>query len=99
MARARTITLPLLLLVACGLCMPHLLESFVAPRGVAAPHASAAVGSASRAPAVATQARGGAGQIGMDEGTYVIGISLLMIASVFANMSGFFNPGAVPGLV
>ncbi|CAE7350465.1 unnamed protein product [Symbiodinium natans] len=47
-----------------------------------------------RAPAVQMEARGGAdGALGdMTPDTYIIGITVFGIASLFANISGFFNP-------
>merc|ERR1711973_234081 len=47
-----------------------------------------------RAPAVQMEARGGGeGALGdMSPDTYIIGITVLGIASLFANISGFFNP-------
>ena len=45
-------------------------------------------------PAVQMAARGGGeGALGdMSSDTYIIGITVLGIASLFANISGFFNP-------
>ena len=82
MARARTV-LPLLLLAASAWALVTLCSTsaFVGLRGAAS--------APQRAP---VQARGGAGEIGMDEGTYIIGMSVLMIASVAANAAGFFGP-------
>ena len=47
-----------------------------------------------RAPAVQMEARGGGeGALGdMSPDTYIIGITVLCVASLFANISGFFNP-------
>ena len=47
-----------------------------------------------RAPSVQMEARGGGeGALGdMSPDTYIIGITVLGIASLFANISGFFNP-------
>ena len=47
-----------------------------------------------RSPAVQMEARGGAdGALGdMTPDTYIIGITVFGIASLFANISGFFNP-------
>ena len=47
-----------------------------------------------RAPFVQMEARGGGeGALGdMSPDTYIIGITVLGIASLFANISGFFNP-------
>ena len=47
-----------------------------------------------RAPAVQMEARGGGeGALGdMSPDTYIIGITVFGIASLFANISGFFNP-------
>ena len=86
MARARTAALPLLLLAASAwalliLCSPSEPEAFVGLRGAASAPKQASGG-----------ARGGAGEIGMDEGTYVIGITVLFFASVAANGAGFFGP-------
>ena len=46
------------------------------------------------APAVQMEARGGSeGALGdMSPDTYIIGITVFGIASLFANISGFFNP-------
>ena len=47
-----------------------------------------------RTPAVQMEARGGGeGALGdMSPDTYIIGITVLCVASLFANISGFFNP-------
>ena len=58
------------------------------------PAGSAPLKQSLRAPAVQMAARGGGeGALGdMSPDTYIIGITVLGIASLFANISGFFNP-------
>ena len=99
MARARTAALPLLLLAVSAwafliLCSPSKTEAFVGLRGADSALSAATMEIRQRAPEAMqarTGARGGAGEIGMDEGTYVLGITLLFFASVAANAQGFFN--------
>ena len=46
-----------------------------------------------RSPAVQMEARGGEGALGdMTPDTYILGITVFCVASLLANMSGFFNP-------
>ena len=46
-----------------------------------------------RSPAVHMEARGGEGALGdMTPDTYILGITVFCVASLLANMQGFFNP-------
>mmetsp|Transcript_25276 Transcript_25276/g.34211 ORF Transcript_25276/g.34211 Transcript_25276/m.34211 type:complete len:90 (+) Transcript_25276:91-360(+) len=78
------------LLIAAGVIVAtlNLITAFVAPRGVSTP-----VTSSSLRGQVAMQARGGAEEpLVEDPQVYVVGMSLFMILSVFANSKGFFGP-------
>mmetsp|Transcript_3067 Transcript_3067/g.8424 ORF Transcript_3067/g.8424 Transcript_3067/m.8424 type:complete len:88 (+) Transcript_3067:111-374(+) len=86
MARTRTV-LPLLLLAAFAFCA----TCFIAPRGVNSALRGSEVAGVSQPLEAAMQARGGENVV-EDPGTYIIGITALMIASVVANSGGFFGP-------
>mmetsp|Transcript_98657 Transcript_98657/g.265069 ORF Transcript_98657/g.265069 Transcript_98657/m.265069 type:complete len:106 (+) Transcript_98657:128-445(+) len=104
MARCRALFL--LGALAFAALVNSAVQSFVGTSGVVSARlrATAAVEADQRYPEVAMQFFGGfepatttpppAPTIVEDPGTYIIGISLLMIASVFANTSGFFGPWA-----